>query len=73
MLKNLEVLRNNKIVAIVAMFLLIGTIVWLLDMIHGYSLFKTFEHMTIEEAGMICKEEPGTQKCINALNKAMSS
>ena len=42
MLKNLEDLRNNKIVVLVVMFLLIGAIVWLLDMVHGYSLFETF-------------------------------
>ena len=43
MLKNLEDLRNNKIVVLVVMFLLIGAIVWLLDMVHGYSLFETFK------------------------------
>ena len=52
MLKNLEDLRNNKIVALVVMFLLIGSIVWLLDMVHGYSLFETFT----SEPTIICGE-----------------
>ena len=42
MFSNFEVLRKNKIVALVVMFLVIGAIVWVLDMIHGYSLFETF-------------------------------
>ena len=72
MLKNLEDLRNNKIVALVVMFLLIGAIVWLLDMVHGYSLFETIENMTIEEAEMICSNDPDTEECEKALNNAMS-
>jgi hypothetical protein len=72
MLKNLEDLRNNKIVALVVMFLLIGAIVWLLNMVHGYSLFETIENMTIEEAEMICSNDPGTEECEKALNNAMS-
>ena len=72
MLKNLEDLRNNKIVVLVVMFLLIGAIVWLLDMVHGYSLFETIENMTIEEAEMIWSNDPGTEECEKALNNAMS-
>lgn len=71
MLKNFEVLRNNKIVALVVMFLLIGAIVWVLDMIHGYSLFETIEKMTIEEAEIICNNKPDTKECREALAEAV--
>jgi hypothetical protein len=65
MLANFEVLRKNKIVALVVMFLVIGAIVCGLDMIHGYSLFETF----ITKERLIC-EEHGTNspKCKKALN-----
>ena len=69
MLKNLEVLRNNKIVALVIMFLLIGAIVWVLDTIHGYSLFETFENLN--DIALICRNDPETKECKEALNKAM--
>ena len=65
MLKNLEDLRNNKIVALVVMFLLIGAIVWLLDMVHGYSLFESFT----SKPAIICSEYgQDSSRCKAALN-----
>jgi hypothetical protein len=52
MFSNFEVLRKNKIVALVVMFLVIGAIVWVLNMIHGYFLFETFS----TEPTIICGE-----------------
>ena len=52
MLSNFEFLRKNKIVALVVMFLVIGAIVSILDMIHGYSLFESFT----TEFAIICSE-----------------
>jgi hypothetical protein len=52
MFSNFEVLRKNKIVTLIIMFLVIGAIVCVLDMIHGYSLFETFT----SEPTIICGE-----------------
>ena len=65
MLSNFEILRKNKIVAIIVMFLVIGVIVSILDMIHGYSLFETFT----TESELICGEfGQDSSKCKAALN-----
>ena len=69
MLSNFEILRNNKLVALVVMFLVIGGIVWVLDMIHGYSLFETF----ISTPTLICdKHGPDSEECKNALNEMLN-
>ena len=65
MLSNFEILRKNKIVALVIMFIVIGSIVWILDMIHGYSLFESFT----TEPVIICSEYgANSPECKNALN-----
>lgn len=65
MLSNFEFLRKNKIVALVVMFLVIGAIVSILDMIHGYSLFESFT----TEPAIICSEYgANSPECKNALN-----
>lgn len=66
MLSNFEILRKNKIVALVVMFLVIGGIVSILDMIHGYSLFETFT----TEPSIICSEY-GTES--NECKKALKN
>lgn len=69
MLSNFEILRNNKLVALVVMFLVIGGIVWVLDMIHGYSLFETF---TLTST-IICNEHgPDSEQCKKALNEMIN-
>lgn len=65
MLSNFEILRKNKIVALVIMFIVIGSIVWILDMIHGYSLFESFT----SKPTIICSEYGvNSPECKNALN-----
>ena len=69
MLSNFEFLRKNKIVALVVMFLVIGAIVSILDMIHGYSLFESFT----TEPAIICSEYgANSPECKNALNNALN-
>ena len=69
MLSNFEFLRKNKIVALVVMFLVIGAIVSILDMIHGYSLFESFT----TEPAIICSEYgANSPECQNALNNALN-
>ena len=66
MLSNFEMLRKNKIVALVIMFLVIGGIVSILDMIYGYSLFETFT----TEPELICGEfGQDSSRCKEALKK----
>lgn len=66
MFSNFEILRKNKLVALVVMFLVIGVIVWVLDMIHGYSLFETFTPK------LICNEHgPESNECKKSLNETM--
>mgnify|MGYP006436934487 FL=1 len=65
MFSNFEILRKNKIIALVVMFLVIGAIVLVLDMIHGYSLFESFT----TEPAIICSEYgANSPECKNALN-----
>lgn len=65
MLSNFEILRKNKIVALVVMFIVIGSIVWILDMIHGYSLFESFT----SKPAIICSEYgQDSSRCKAALN-----
>jgi hypothetical protein len=71
MLSNFEILRKNKIVALVVMFLVLGVVVWVLDMIHGYSLFETF--ITADEVALLCHgNKLGTDKCKEALKKSLN-
>lgn len=42
MLDNFEILRKNKIIALVVMFLVIGISVFILNVMHDYTLFETF-------------------------------
>ena len=65
MLSNFEILRKNKIVALVVMFLVIGAIVSVLDMIHGYSLFESFPKYSFETKGV--KFNPFKYNLINKL------
>ena len=68
MLSNFEILRKNKLVALVVMFIVIGSIVWVLDMIHGYSLFESFT----TEPTIICGEYgPDSSECKKALNNIL--
>ena len=53
---NLEILRKNKIVAIVVMFLLLGLIVWALDSLYGYSLFESFQNEKALNVALICNQ-----------------
>jgi hypothetical protein len=69
MLSNFEILRKSKLVALVVMFLVIGVVVWLLDMIHGYSLFETFT----SEPTIICGEYgDDSPECKKALNEMIN-
>jgi hypothetical protein len=65
MLSNFEILRKNKIVALVVMFLVIGVVVWVLDMIYGYSLFETF---TTEQSILCAEYGQDSPRCKTALN-----
>lgn len=69
MLSNFEILRKNKIVALVVMFLVLGVIVWVLDTIHGYSLFETFT----TEPTIICGQYgTDSDECKEALKESMN-
>ena len=64
---NLEILRKNKIVAIVVMFLLLGLIVWALDSLYGYSLFESFQNKHALNAAIVCEKYGiNSQECKNA-------
>ena len=62
----LNMLRQNKIVMLVVMFLVIGLAVWLLETFFGYSQFERF--VTPEQTALLCNE-PESNECRKTIQK----
>ena len=68
MLDNFEILRKNKIIALVVMFLVIGISVFILNVIHDYTLFETF-NTTVK---LICQQKGyDSEECQKELQNSM--
>lgn len=68
MLDNFEILRKNKIIGLVVMFLVIGISVFILNVMHDYTLFETFN----TSVTLICQRHGyDSDKCKKALQNSM--
>ena len=68
MLDNFEILRKNKIIALVVMFLVIGISVFILNVMHDYTLFETF-NTTVK---LICQHKGyDSEECQKELQKSI--
>ena len=68
MLDNFEILRKNKIIALIVMFLVIGISVYVLNVIHNYTLFETF-NTTVK---LICQQKGyDSEECQKKIQNSM--
>jgi len=69
MLDNFEILRKNKIISLIVMFLVIGISVFILNVMHGYTLFETF-NTTVK---LICQQKGyDSEECQKNIRTSMS-
>ena len=66
----LNMLRQNKIVMLVVMFLVIGLAVWLLETFFGYSQYERF--VTAEQTALLCNDPEGSE-CQNTIRNMFSN
>ena len=65
----LNMLRQNKIVMLVVMFLVMALAVWLLETFFGYSHLERYT----SQAEILCRGDPESNACQNALQNMFNN